>query len=248
MPFLPCSFFLPSWHLQPLPTKTHLSTCWTHTHTDTVFIRMYLRTKAQKSDGLVSPFSTFLCPSFLTSSGCDEDDTVSSVSSACCRARCQCSVNTRSCPCDGLLLRFHPPGSGYLGPWDFILWAADTLDLEISSTGLSKGQPRLSRISVCGRPARRMPRGFPFVLTRVQVQKELGDWVVMASKCPFEGGRVKCHLPGAETSKESELRGRVMRSRAGSRPAVLSAPRQSPQALRPCLHPCPDVRVTTASL
>lgn len=108
--------FLPSWHLQPLPTKTHLSTCWTHTHTDTVFIRMYLRTKVQESDGPVSPFSTFLCPSFLTSSGCDEDDMVSSVSSACCRACCQCSVNTRSCPRDGLLLRFHPLGSGYLGP------------------------------------------------------------------------------------------------------------------------------------
>ena len=57
----------------------------------------------------------------------------------------------------------------------FILWAVGTLDLEISSTGLSKEQPRLSRISVCGRLARRMPRGFPFVLTRVQVQKELGD-------------------------------------------------------------------------
>lgn len=40
---------------------------------------------------------------------------VSSVSSAC----CQCSVNTRSCPRDALLLCFHPLGSGYLGPRDF---------------------------------------------------------------------------------------------------------------------------------
>ena len=116
MPFLPCSFLLA---LMAPPTPPHLSTCWTHTHTDTAFIRMYLRTKVQESDGRVSPFSTFLCPSFLTSSGCDEDDMVSSVSSACCRACCQCSVNTRSCPCDGLILRFHPLGSGYLGPWDF---------------------------------------------------------------------------------------------------------------------------------
>lgn len=30
-------------------------------------------------------------------------------------------------------------------------------------------------------------------------REQLGNWEVMASGCPFEGGKVKCHVPGAET-------------------------------------------------
>ena len=131
MPFSPCSFFS-SWHLQPLPTKTHLATCWTQTRAPwhkclQGACGMCLRTETQEPDGLASSFSSgvisvtspFHASVSGTSHGCDEADMASSMSRAYCRACCQCPVNTRSCPWEGLLPRFHSLGSEYLGPWDF---------------------------------------------------------------------------------------------------------------------------------